>query len=149
MERKNWTGRSLSKKANLSYNAIHYILCGKNKGVNLDVINSIANVLEISPFYLLDENYDESNIRNKKGNHFESRKIDVIRTNMPYNGELYREIMCIVEEVLKDKNNLTTQKVEYFTRYLYPQIQQMKLTEEDKNLKSYIKGVIDYALNIT
>jgi len=145
MEKKNWTGRKLSKRANLSYNAIHYILSGKNKSTNFEVVSAIADVLGVSPFYLLDENYNERNVSSNTQNNL-NFQISA-KEKIPYDGKLYREIMCIVEELLTAKNNLTMERVEYFTRYIYPQIKKAETKGEKKNTRSYIEGIIDYALN--
>ena len=141
MTKHNWTGRSLSTKANLSYNAVHYILSGKNKSTNFEVVNAIAEVLGVSPFYLLDENYD----KNKTPNQVEFKEVSAQET--PYDGEMYREIMSVVEELLTAKNSLTTQRIEYFTRYIYSQIAKVDVGDRRKNLRSYAEGIIDYALN--
>ena len=147
MAKQNWTGRKLSTEANLSYNAIHYILSGKNKSTNFEVVNAIASVLGVSPFYLLDKNYDKNKNHNAKNN----LDIKLIEKGIPYDGELYREIMSVVEELLEAKNSLTTQRIEYFTHYLYSQITKMDLEKKDKNrrknIKNYAEGIIDYALN--
>jgi transcriptional regulator with XRE-family HTH domain len=153
MKKQNWTGRKLSTEANLSYNAIHYILSGKNKSTNFEVVNAIAGVLGVSPFYLLDENYDKNN-----KSHNTQIKLDSkgsakkeISEEIPYDGELYREIMSIVEELLDAKNSLTTGQIEYFTHYIYSQIQKMDFEGQGKtrkkNIRSYAEGIIDYALN--
>jgi transcriptional regulator with XRE-family HTH domain len=139
MKKQHWTGRKLSTKANLSYNAIHYILSGKNKSTNFEVVNAIAEVLGVSPFYLLDENYDN----NKTSNQVEFKEVS--EKEAPYDGEMYREIMSVVEELLIAKNSLTTQRIEYFTHYIYSQI--AKVGDGKKNLRSYAEGIIDYALN--
>jgi len=141
MKKQNWTGRKLSTKANLSYNAIHYILSGKNKSTNFEVVNAIAEVLGVSPFYLLDENYD----KNKTPNQVEFKEVSEKET--PYDGEMYREIMSAVEELLIAKNSLTTQRIEYFTRYIYSQMAKVDVGDRRKNLRSYTEGIIDYALN--
>ncbi|MFT6332583.1 MAG: transcriptional regulator with XRE-family HTH domain [Lentimonas sp.] len=144
MKKQNWTGRKLSTKANLSYNAVHYILSGKTKNTNFEVVNAIADVLGVSPFYLLDENYDE----NKQ----EIASTDVIKEDtlvkdIPYDGDLYRQIMTVVEEILAAKNSLTTKKIEYFTHYIYSQIAKIESSDKEKNIRSYAEGIIDYALN--
>jgi len=141
MKKQNWTGRKLSTKANLSYNAIHYILSGKNKSTNFEVVNAVAEVLGVSPFYLLDENYD----KNKTPNQVEFKEVSEKET--PYDGEMYREIMSAVEELLIAKNSLTTQRIEYFTRYIYSQMAKVDVGDGRKNLRSYAEGIIDYALN--
>lgn len=147
MEKKNWTGRSLSTKANLSYNAIHYILSGKNKSTNFEVVNAIADVLGVSPFYLLDENYDKNQDYHEKNN--QNIKESSSET-IPYNGTLYRNIMTVVEELLTSKNILTTEKLEYFTHYIYSQIVKTESEySEEKNIRSYAEGIIDYAMNTT
>ena len=55
MKKKNWSGRNLSKTANLSYNAIHYILSGKNKSTTFEVVSAIACPLT-SSMTLIDQN---------------------------------------------------------------------------------------------
>ena len=145
MQNQNWTGRKLSKKANLSYNAIHYILSGKTKSTNFEVVNSIADVLGVSPFYLLDENQQRnaSETRRKSSPSFSNSN----KAEVSYDGELYRQIMCIVEEVLESRNKLTTHNVEHFTRSIYPQIKKDQSESNNKDIRSYIEGIIDYALN--
>lgn len=148
MKKQNWTGRALSVEANLSYNAIHYIISGKNKSTNFEVVSAIASVLKVSPFYLLDENCEKTN-----KNDLNSRKLIKEETGktIPYDGEIYRDIMSIVEELLTVKNSLTTGRIEYFTHYIYSQIQKMDFEGQgenrQKNIKSYAEGIIDYALN--
>ncbi len=147
MTKQNWTGRKLSTEANLSYNAIHYILSGKNKSTNFEVVNAIASVLGVSPFYLLDANYDKNKNHNTKNN-LDSK---LIEKEVPYDGELYREIMSVVEELLENKNRLTTGRIEYFTHYIYSKITKMDFEKKEKNrrknIKNYAEGIIDYALN--
>ncbi len=149
MKKQNWTGRKLSTEANLSYNAVHYILSGKNKSTNFEVVNAIADVLGVSPFYLLDENYDKNNKSHNTQSKFDSK--GSIEKEIPYDGEVYREIMSVVEELLDAKNSLTTGRIEYFTHYIYSQIQKMDFEEQGKNrkknIRSYAEGIIDYALN--
>ncbi len=141
MKKQHWTGRKLSTKANLSYNAIHYIISGKNKSTNFESVNAIAEVLGVSPFYLLDENYD----KNKTSNQVEVKELPTQET--PYDGEIYREIMSVVEELLSAKNSLTTERIEYFTHYIYSQIVKTDVENRKKNIRSYAEGIIDYALN--
>ncbi|MES2678001.1 MAG: helix-turn-helix domain-containing protein [Pseudomonadota bacterium] len=151
MKKQNWTGRKLSVQANLSYNAIHYILSGKNKSTNFEVVNAIASVLKVSPFYLLDENYKKTGNSVAK----EVAEPKILPKNseqeMPYDGELYREIMLVVEELLTAKNELSTSRIEHFTHYVYSQIKKNSATTKEKNqkknIKSYAEGIIDYALN--
>lgn len=146
MDKKNWTGRSLSTKANLSYNAIHYILSGKNKSTNFEVVNAIAEVLGVSPFYLLDENYDKNKSYHEQNNQITKGKLQQEET--PYDGALYRQIMSVVEELLNSKNILTTEKLEYFTHYIYLQVAKIESEDnEEKNIRSYAEGIIDYAIN--
>ncbi|MFT6106715.1 MAG: transcriptional regulator with XRE-family HTH domain [Rickettsiales bacterium] len=144
MKKQKWTGRKLSTKANLSYNAVHYILNGKTKSTNFEAINAIAEVLGVSPFYLLDEKHDKNSTNTKT-------KEDIIKETsteeIPYDGQLYRQVMLSVEEVLASKNNLTTQRIEYFTHYIYSQIKKMNPEDQEKDVKSYAEGIIDYALN--
>ncbi|MFT6346386.1 MAG: transcriptional regulator with XRE-family HTH domain [Myxococcota bacterium] len=144
MHKQNWSGRKLSTKANLSYNAIHYILSGKTKSTNFDAVNAIASVLGVSPFYLLDENYKTSNNKSESRKLHDQKKIE---DDVPYNGELYRQIMSVVEEVLSAKSGLTTQRIEYFTHYIYSQINKTESSDQEKNIRSYAEGIIDYALN--
>jgi transcriptional regulator with XRE-family HTH domain len=152
MKKQNWTGRKLSVEANLSYNAIHYILSGKTKSTNFEVVNAIASVLGVSPFYLLDEKYD------KNKNYITPTAInskELADPEIPYDGELYRQIMSVVENLLTAKNSLTTGRIEYFTHYIYSQIKKMELEEKGEsfeknhkqNIRSYAEGIIDYALN--
>ncbi len=144
MEKQNWTGRKLSSEANLSYNAVHYILSGKTKSTNFEVVNAIASVLNVSPFYLLDENYKEKT----KTSHTQGLpENEGNEKEIPYDGELYRKIMSVVEEILEAKKSLTTARIEYFTHYIYSQIKKMDSKEKDKNITSYAEGIIDYALN--
>lgn len=149
MKKQNWTGRKLSQEANLSYNAIHYILSGKTKSTNFEVVNAIASVLGVSPFYLLDENYDKTNKNPNVQNNLDAKK--PLEKEIPYDGELYRKIMGVVEELLIAKNSLTTGRIEYFTHYVYSQIKKMDIEEKErncgKNIRSYAEGIIDYALN--
>ena len=147
MKRQHLTGRKLSMKANLSYNAIHYIVSGKNKSTNFEVVNAIADALGVSPFYLLDEKYDKNQAyldAPKESGKFEK---EISETVIPYDGELYRKIMLVVEKLLVAKNNLTTQKIEYFTHYIYSKIQKDDSKKNEKDIKSYAEGIIDYALN--
>lgn len=145
MEKKNWTGRSLSTKANLSYNAIHYILSGKNKSTNFEVVNAIAEVLGVSPFYLLDENYDKNQDYHEKNNQNIKKSSS---EEIPYNGTLYRNIMTVVEELLTAKNILTTERLEYFTHCIYSQIAKTESEDDkEKNIRIYAEGIIDYAMN--
>ncbi len=163
MSKQNWTGRKLSLEANLSYNAIHYILSGKNKSTNFEVVNAIADVLGVSPFYLLGDNYDKTKksysqqdgLDVKKIASKQSDKIDGLKnlaeTEVPYDGELYREIMSVVEALLVAKNSLTIGRIEYFTHCIYSQVQKLDREEKGKNrqqnIRSYAEGIIDYALN--
>jgi transcriptional regulator with XRE-family HTH domain len=133
MDKQNWTGRNLSKKANLSYNAIHYILSGKNKKTNFEVVSAISDILGVSTLYLLGES------DNKK-----SKKAEI---DVPYDGELYRQIMCVVEEILNSKNKLTIEQVEYFTKNIYPHVKKMQDEGKTQDIKSYCEGMIDYVLN--
>lgn len=148
MKKQHWTGRKLSVEANLSYNAIHYILSGKNKSTNFDVVSAIASVLGVSPFYLLDENYDKANKNHNAQNNLDAK---LIQKSTPYDGELYREIMSVVEELLTTKNSLTTERIEYFTHYIYSQMVKTDLEKKEKNrrkdIKNYSEAIIDYALN--
>ncbi len=148
MKQQNLTGRKLSMKANLSYNAIHYIVSGKNKSTNFEVVNAIADALGVSPFYLLDEKYDKNQKYLQEPKEIEKFEKEASGTEIPYDGELYREIMSVVEKLLVAKNNLTTQKIEYFTHYIYSQIQKDDSKKNEKDIKSYAEGIIDYALNI-
>jgi len=149
MKKQNWTGRKLSLEANLSYNAVHYILSGKNKSTNFEVVNAISSVLGVSPFYLLDETHDKKNKSHNAQNNLHSKEL--CEKEIPYDGELYREVMCIVEELLIVKNSLTTERIEYFTHYIYSQIKKMNIEEKEKNwgenIRCYAEGIIDYALN--
>lgn len=145
MKRQNWTGRSLSQKANLSYNAVHYILSGKTKSTNFEVVSAIANVLGVSPLYLLGQEQNKSQKHSEK-EWFTPEK-QKLESEIPYDGELYRKIMSIVEKLLAEKHSLTTQKIEYFTHYVYSQIKKMNSKDAEKNIKSYAEGIIDYVLN--
>ena len=141
MKKKHWSGRRLSEAANLSYNAVHYILSGKNKSTKFEVVKAIADTLGVSPFYLLEKDYNEEG-------RFAKAKLPTPETdNIPYDGELYRQIMVTVEELLNAKGDVATQKVEYFTKYIYSQIK--KNNKDVKDIKLYAEGIIDYALNIS
>ncbi|MFT5702680.1 MAG: transcriptional regulator with XRE-family HTH domain [Rickettsiales bacterium] len=149
MKKQNWTGRKLSTKANLSYNAVHYILSGKTKNTNFEIVNAIADVLGVSPFYLLDENYEKNKQETINMGLAEPEvvKEEISPKDTPYDGDLYRQIMTIVEEVLIAKNILTTHRIEHFTHCIYSQIAKTESVDKEKDIRSYAEGIIDYALN--
>lgn len=144
MEKKNWTGRKLSKKANLSYNAVHYIISGKKKKTNFEIVSAIADVLEVSPFYLLGREEGDHKHKWHKKPYLEEESS---KNDIEYDGDLYREVMVIVEHLLSDKDFLTTKRVEYFSKKIYPQVKKMQLDGKKKDIRTYIEGILDYALN--
>lgn len=131
MGKQGWQATALARKANLHEHAVFHFLNKKTR--NVKKLQAIAAVLgkDISYFLTPEEEV--------KGSTF-------AQDDIPYNGELVREAMKIVEEIMQEKNiPLSKSLVDNFTQTVYRHSQRK---EHDGGIsREYALGVIEYALD--
>lgn len=130
MGEQGWQATALSRKAKLHDHSVYHFLNKKTN--NVEKLQAIAAVLGKDISYFLTSE--------------EQPKINVpTQDDIPYNGELVREAMKIVEEIMEEKGiSLSKAVVDNFTETVYKHFQKK---EYNGKIKEYALGVIEYALN--
>lgn len=139
MENQGWKPKELSIAAGLNPHTVHNFLYGKSR--KLDKLKSISGVLGVNPSYLLlgDENATGP-FKNVSSYTYKQQ------ASLPYDGDLYRESIKIVEEVLAEKGyRVTKELVDYFVNEIYS----YAVTQEQTDVnRDYANGVISYAIKV-
>ena len=131
MGKQGWQATALSRKAKLHDHAVYHFLNKKTR--NVEKLEAIADVLgkDISYFLTPEE---------------ENNKNAFAEDDTPYNGELVREAMKIVEEIMREKNiPLSKSVVDNFTQTVYRHSQRKEYGGGIS--REYALGVIEYALD--
>jgi|GEM_PF-3145486 len=131
MGRQGWQATALSRKAKLHDHAVYHFLNKKTR--NVEKLEAIAAVLGKDISYFLTAE-DET-------------KVSVFaHDDIPYNGELVREAMKTVEEIMQEKGiPLSKSVVDNFTQTVYRHSQRKE--RDGKISREYALGVIEYALD--
>ena len=138
MENQGWKPKELSVAAGLNPHTVHNFLYGKSR--KLDKLKAISQVLGVSPSYLLLG--DESAAGTFKMTPSYLPK----QPSLPYNGELYRDVIKTVEDVLTEKNfRVTKDLVDYFVNEIYSYAVTQEAPEVNRD---YANGVISYAIKV-
>lgn len=132
MDRQGWQATALSRKANLHEHAVYHFLNKKTR--NVEKLDAIATVLGKDVSYFLT---GEDNPVNSAS--FQSEAL-------PYNGELLREAMKIVEEILLEQDiPLNKELVSNLADSVYKY--SIKKDKNGKINKDIALGIISYAVD--
>lgn len=132
LESQDWKATALSRKAGLHEHAVYHFLNQKTN--NVQKLAEIAKVLGKPLSYFLGEDtLTQENTASKFG-------------DIPYDGQLMREAMEVIETILVSKNiPLNKDVIDNFTFTLYKHAQ--KEEQNGKISKEYALGIIEFAID--